>query len=261
MKVAILYYSGAGNTKYIAKEIHKLVAKEGNTTNITQIFSGKEYGKEFDTLIVGFPIYDLTYPFLVKDAIEQLDGTGKKIALFCTKAFISVDAILDIANVAKRRGFTVIATRDFIMPSTDLLGVAAQKGSFFEKALKFFHTRKLHEKLEDFIEEIEYSQEIQPLKSKSYTFLANFIPHSWKESFHNQYTRFVPMFHSIESKCTQCMKCVKECPRNNITFNEKIIFGQSCDMCLHCLHHCPSNSIQIGEMTENTVRYKKVEIV
>ena len=70
----------------------------------------------------------------------------------------------------------------------------------------------------------------------------------------------MPNFYCIDDIYTRCMICVKNCPRENIQFDNGIKFGSNCDVCLKCVHHCPVEAIQVGDATKGKARYNKVEI-
>jgi flavodoxin len=262
MKISLLYYSGAGNTKFIAKTLAKKLKEQSHEVKFIKITDSlaQNFDQSSELFIIGFPVYDLTSPLSVRALVNNLEISNKPIAFFCSKAFASADAILELAEVSEKKGMKNIAKTEFYMPGTDLLGLFAKKDSKTEKVVKFFHSRNIGSKLDRFIKQIE-EQKVEKFSKKWYVYLSPFIPQKWKDAFHNQYNRFVPEFFSIDDRCIECMKCVKGCPRENIRFDEGIKFEVNCDMCLHCLHHCPTDSIQIGKFTEGTVRYTKVEIV
>jgi MinD superfamily P-loop ATPase len=56
------------------------------------------------------------------------------------------------------------------------------------------------------------------------------------------------------------MKCVKGCPRDNISFTNKIVFGIKCDVCLYCINNCPKYAINISEKTIGKVKYSEEKI-
>ena len=154
----------------------------------------------------------------------------------------------------------IVASIEFYMPGTDALGLFALRNSKMEKLIKFFHSRDIDKKVDNFLKRVLKNEKVE-LHSKWYVrYFSSLVPQSLKDKFHAQYSRFVPEFYSQTDVCIECMKCVKGCPRENIIFDESIKFGLECDMCLHCLHHCPTDSIQIGEYTKGTVRYNKVNI-
>ena len=146
------------------------------------------------------------------------------------------------------------------MPATDALIFFAKPNSWSEKVLKFFHSRNIDRKVDKFILQLLESKRCI-IRKKWYTYFSFLIPQKTKDNFHAQYTKYVPEFYSQTDICIECMKCVNECPRDNIRFDEYIKFDLNCDMCLHCVHHCPTQSIQIGDFTKEHVRYKKVDLI
>ena len=261
MRIGLYYYSGAGNTKFIAKALAKKLKVLDHEVLMLRITDkhAQTFEQNVDLFIVGFPVYDLSAPSSVRTLVNNLQISTKPIAFFCTKAFASADAIRELSLVAISKNMTTVGRKEFYMPGTDLLGMFAKKGSKTETIAKFFHSRHIGKKLDRFIHKIE-QQKRQRIARKWYVYLSPLIPKKWKQSFHDQYSRFVPQFFSQPDICIECMKCVKECPRDNIRFDEVIKFDLNCDMCLHCLHHCLVDSIQVGDFTKGTVRYTKVDI-
>ena len=258
MKISLFYYSGAGNTKFIAKKISTVLKSNSCSVSMTRVMKNSvvDIEEESDLYIVGFPIYDLTTPSLVKDLLETLKKKNKPIAFFCTKAFASADSIKELSDI---QGFQTVGVMELYMPATDALLIFAKKDSSTEKIVKYFHSRNIDKKVSHFVKTLLKHQEVKVAK-KWYVNLSFLIPQNFKDKFHAQYSKYVPDFYSQPDICIECMKCVKECPRENIIFDENIKFGLDCDMCLHCVHHCPTDSIQIGSLTQGNVRYTKVQL-
>jgi len=260
-KVSILYYSGAGNTKFIAKNIRLQLEALSYNVKFTNINSKTVQNIVFneDIYIVGFPVYDLSAPKLVQEFVEIIKDRNKPIAYFCTKAFMSVNSIYELKQISDKNGLKTVASLDLFMPATDALALFAKKNSKTEKILKSFHSKRINNKIKKFISHIERNKE-KKISKKWYGYLSFLIPKKTRKSFHDQYTKYIPMLHSIDNLCNQCMLCVNNCPRENIRFEEAIKFGLNCDMCLKCLHHCHTEAIQLGEYTKGNVRYNKVII-
>ena len=262
MRVGLYYYSGAGNTKFIAKALAKKLRSLDHEVVMMRITDthAQTFEQNVELFIVGFPVYDLSAPSSVQTLVKNLKISTKPIAFFCTKAFASADAIRELSLVAKSKNMSIVEEKEFYMPATDLLGMFAKKGSRTEKITKFFHSRHIGKKLDVFINHM-LQKKSHTVAKKWYVYLSPLVPAKWKEGFHAQYSRYVPEFFSQPDICIECMKCVNECPRDNIRFDEVIKFDLNCDMCLHCLHHCPVDSIQVGSYTKGTVRYTKVDIL
>ncbi len=49
---------------------------------------------------------------------------------------------------------------------------------------------------------------------------------------------------TIDERCTQCGLCIKMCPAQNITLGESTIeYHGRCEQCFACYHHCPTHAI------------------
>ena len=64
MKISLFYYSGAGNTKFIAKKISAELKSISCHVKMTRVMKKSviEVEDDVDVYVVGFPIYDLTSP-------------------------------------------------------------------------------------------------------------------------------------------------------------------------------------------------------
>ena len=62
------------------------------------------------------------------------------------------------------------------------------------------------------------------------------------------FSNFNARFYKVDfDKCVQCMKCVQNCPRSNVSLvDDKIKFNHHCDMCMRCSLYCPTDAINIG---------------
>ncbi|WP_024955104.1 EFR1 family ferrodoxin [Sulfurospirillum arcachonense] len=261
MKISIFYYSGAGNTKFVAKKITNSFKKTHNvvSTKIKSNLLESTVDDDFDVLGIGFPIYFRNAPELVGEFLKTLDGKSRKVFFFCTKGLYSGNAIKKIMELSIKQNFIPSRYIEFYMPGTDALLLLAKKGSLLEKFFKSIYSRNIEVKIEKFTSNIVNSNTNIPNK-KWYTFLDNLIVKNFEKKWTDQNKKLIPQFYSKKDICIGCMKCVKDCPRNNIFYDQHIQFGLNCDTCFYCIHNCPVEAIQIGDITENTVRYNKVTI-
>ena len=262
VNISLFYYSGAGNTKFIAKKIKNSLKNQGygvKSFRITVDFIQNRIDADADVVGIGFPIYFRNAPELVKKFLQKIEGNGRKIFFFCTKGLYSGNAVRELTLLAIKRGFKPLASIEFYMPGTDTLLLLAKKGSLLEKFFKSIHSRNITQKIENFAKNL-LNQTMEIPKKKWYTFLDKMIVEKFEIVWSDQNKRLIPQFYSIDDVCIKCMKCVKGCPRGNIVFEGRIKFGTNCDTCFFCMHHCPVEAIQIGEITKDTVRYKKVSI-
>lgn len=264
MKISIRYYSGAGNTKFIAKRMVKSFKNNAHLVSnekISEDSNTNGVDDDFDMLGIGFPIYFREAPELVYDLLSKTEGKDRPIFFFNTKGLYSGNAVRNITEFSISRNFKPVGSVEFFMPGTDFLILFAKKDSFMEKVLKRIHSRNINEKIDSFASRVQGSAPAKiPLK-KWYTAFDDHIVGKWETAYDNHHRDYVGQFHSNPKTCIECMKCVKGCPRHNIVLDGQIEFGGNCDVCFNCIHNCPTDSIQIGDITEGNVRYNRVELL
>ena len=262
MKIAIHYYSGAGNTKFVAKQLAKRLKQKKHIV-IDQKISEKNLQpatEDFDMLGVGFPIYFREAPELVYDFLTQLNGKQRLIFFFATKGLYSGNAIRHIMQIVEKQEFKTIGTLELLMPGTDSLLLFAKENSLTEDLLKRIHSKDIQGKIERFATHLEAQRPEKLPRPKWYTQIDNSIVKKLENQYDNHHRTYIGQFYSDHETCIECMKCVQGCPRENIVFNEKIEFSDHCDVCFNCVHNCLTQSIQIGTLTQGNARYNRIDL-
>ncbi len=62
---------------------------------------------------------------------------------------------------------------------------------------------------------------------------------------HSRYTKDRNFI--VDERCTRCGVCAEVCPVGNITLEEKegVTYHGSCEQCFACYHHCPTHAITL----------------
>ncbi|MCP3943797.1 MAG: hypothetical protein GY710_20280 [Desulfobacteraceae bacterium] len=263
MKISLHYYSGAGNTEFIAKRMAKSFEDNFCSIHITRVTADniKTTIEDFDILGIGFPIYFRDAPELIYDLVRNLDGKSKSIFFFATKGLYSGNAVKNIMAFSITQNFQPIGSIEFFMPGTDFLTLFAKKSSHTEKLLKRIHSRDIDNKIKNFAARIQNSLPAKIPYKKWYTFFDEYTVKKLERMYDNHHKNYIDQFYSNPEICIECMACTRGCPRNNITFDGHIKFGTNCDVCFRCINHCPPESIQIGNITKGNARYNKVELL
>ena len=61
-KIAVIYFSGTGNTKFIAKNIKNKLQEYGYESDLINIEKDKINPNDYKSLIIGAPVYVDRYP-------------------------------------------------------------------------------------------------------------------------------------------------------------------------------------------------------
>ena len=260
-RVAVHYYSGAGNTELIARKIAGAFKEKSCEVQCARITASSldSLEDDADILGVGFPIYFREAPEMVREFLKANQGNGRPIFFFCTKGLYSGNAVRNIMELAMEQLFRPVGQGEFVMPGTDFLTLFAKKNSIPETILKSIHSLNIDGKIESFAESVLALNTVKRPGRKWYTLLDSAVK-KFKEWQDDYYRDYIDQFHSNPDACEKCYKCVEQCPRNNIAWDKGIIFGDDCDLCFRCINHCPGESIQIGDLTRKNARYRPVRI-
>ncbi|BCS82028.1 EFR1 family ferrodoxin [Anaerocellum diazotrophicum] len=241
-KIAIFYFSGTGNTEFIAKLIRN------NMINLSINLSIDLYRVEdilnndievdiynYDIIGIGAPSYGFNPPKIIIDFCKNLIKVNHvKVFLFLTCAapcYLNNVAFFGIKRILKRKGYEVIYEKVICMPANILL------------------------KYDDSIIKRLYDSAVERVKIMTKDILGNtvkvrndhFIPYLFRWLLIllvRLAIKTVPLDFIVGKACNECMKCIRICPRKNIYFKRKIKHGLKCEACYRCVYGCPQRAIK-----------------
>lgn len=243
-KVRIYYFSGTGNTKVISRELLKRFSNFGLDTSMIAI---DEFMKEkntveatthrnIDVIGIGFPIHASSCPNIVLDFVKKLPfARGQKAFVFSTagaNSSANYAGNVQIRKVLKLKGYKVVYDRLFVMGSNFYW-------SYDERLIKDLYQanlKKCLQMVEEIYEGIPRKTTLNPLSFGIETLL-----HKLEEDVGAKF--FGKKLEAIDA-CTLCGKCVRLCPKENISILDgKIEFSDQCMMCMRCMYICPEEAI------------------
>jgi len=148
MKIQLLYYSGAGNTKFIANIIENKLSEQKHIVKSMRVTEKSIVllDNDFDILFLGFPVFFRDAPKLIYKVFEKLHGENRPIMVFITKGLYSGNAFKYIYKLSKEKKFIPIGFLDILMPGTDLLTYVIKINSFSEKIFLNMHSLNIKKK-------------------------------------------------------------------------------------------------------------------
>lgn len=266
MRVLILYFSGTGNTDYVAKYLQRKLAILSVDSDLGSIeYILPEESTEFELLIIGFPIYAGAPPVFFQQYLNLLPNVNQKgIFVFCTRAMFAGHAINDVYEQLGRKGYIPLDYKIIGMPGSDGLPFMSESSKYVQRALNKDYSdikeiNEFAERIAYVIGEINRGKNVAamrrraprgiPLLNKLFQLLWDF---GYKFAEKKIKTRFW-----ADEKCVQCGLCVRQCPSKNISLiNGSVTFNTRCYMCMRCINQCPEEAIQIGKGTVNKFRWK-----
>lgn len=244
----IFYFSGTGNSKYVASRIAKITGDD--LVSINDKLKNNDNDKIIvnDKLVFVVPTYAWRIPKLVRDWIIKTNFVGAKNTWFIMTCGSEIgNAEKFNKQLCQSKSFNYMGSAGVVMP---------------ENYIAMFNTPN-----EDEIEKIITKADAEIInianliaENKPFTSPRNNLQDKFMSGPVNML--FYPMFVSAkgfyaDDKCISCGKCVKVCPLNNIEIkNNKPMWNKNCTHCMACISYCPTSAIEYGKKTVGKQRYR-----
>jgi ferredoxin len=265
-KYNIYYFTGTGNSLFVARELSKYI--DSTINSIPHVLTRLNNENMGLNIIIVYPSYlALVYglPVIVKDFVENIpDLSSRKIFAVCScggyEIVNAVPSIKSIERIIKTNGGKIFKSYTLRLPMNNLdydhipipieqdnekiINVAKKKIIEIAKDLQ----RTKREYFKRIINEILLVL-MTPLfiivRKISYKTILKIAkePEGTQKSIEN-ILRLTDRSISIDEKCIGCNICVKVCPVNNIKIKEKLpIWLNHCEMCFACHEWCPEKAV------------------
>lgn len=251
MSTAIYYFSGAGNSLHIARELQKRIPKT-KLIPIVSLLDKKVIKTNAEIVGFVFPIHGMTVPIPVKNLIKKLDLKSTKYLFALAarggtihNAFAIIDKILKKKDKRLDSYFTItILNSDpkfkvYEIPTTEKIKEVETK---IQNQLNFIQ-KAIQNK------EISKEKDSEGVKFP-YSRLINFILEQiilLGMKYLVEFTGLNDYFYA-DKKCIGCGTCEKVCLSKKIKMiNKKPVWQNDvkCHFCYACLNFCPKQAVQI----------------
>lgn len=243
----ILYFTGTGNSEYVAKRIGK------ETDDIVLNLFEKLRKEDFSEInsknpwVIVTPTYAWRIPNILREWLKRTNLSGNPNIYFVMTCGGSIgNAGKYLKSLCADKGMNYFGCFEVVMPENYIaLFTTPSK----DKALKIIaESEKIIDKAAFAINNGERFQNISVTTAdKLNSGVVNNI--------------FYPLFVHAKKfyatdACISCGKCVKVCPLNNIHIeNSRPIWGKACTHCMACICRCPKEAIEYGQHSKGLVRY------
>lgn len=246
MKIALIVFSGTGNTLYVSKLLAKELQILGAIVHIITLgLKPKEVQEAqiFREKIAEYDMFGLAFPVLGFGAPANVLAFADTLPLGCKKAFLFKSAAdnhqvnnaasEELQSILRQKGYDVFHDFLYMMPSNFMVG--------YPKALNFQMIDKAKVKASAHAKEIMSSTRVQLPISKIWHFIATLV--HYLESHYGRQHFSKSLVTTLE--CNFCQTCIKNCPVGNIAQEEnRVKFHQKCLFCMRCIYHCPTHAIE-----------------
>lgn len=250
----IFYFSGTGNSEYVARLLGERTKEE--VINIADCVNKSRYFfqlKKGERLGFVYPVYFWGLPSIVKEFIKETTFAkyGKHFVYsVATCGVMTGSADEDLSKLLKVKKVGLNATFGIRMVDnyTVVFNVKNEEKN-----------NNKNQKAQDTISDMLFL--VDNKIGGYYNHIRGFWPASPIAHASYNLTRRTVLFKASKD-CVSCGKCVKGCPSKAITLeNGKPVWTKKkCTMCLSCLHHCPVNAISYGPTTKHNGQYVNNEV-
>ena len=244
----IYYFSGTGNSFYVAREISKKI-DNSNLYSIAELLNKPDFAIIDKEVVIVCPLYFYAAPPLVEKFIDRLNVDKISYLSFVfTAEFPNGIAIKKIRKYCLNKNIIVNSCFYLKMPTNYVIKSKMLTSVEIDKTISI-----ADKKINGIIEIIKAKLTHFDKEYKIYSLMMG--AEKKFNGFQDTFSRFDNKFTSSES-CNKCRLCEKFCPVDNIVFKDKPIWTGNCAACLKCINICPTNALQYDDnATNGRIRY------
>lgn len=243
----ILYFSGTGNSRFVARLIADALGDEAVSIN-EHLINGSERSFSSETpYVVVCPTYCYAIPTAVRDFLLSASfftGSSNMYFVMTCGAGIGGAPYLN-DRLCRRIGMNHMGTEKLVMPDNYLV---MYEPSCSDEAQALVDSAP--QRLGGIIDSIKANE---PIGSRSNAVFGSFSGAAAK-IFNAAVGK--PGKFTVSDSCTSCGLCEKNCPMGCITLKDgHPTWKSGCIHCLSCICGCPSNAIDYGRSTYGRRRH------
>lgn len=245
----ILYFSGTGNSKYVAEKLAELLGEElfniEGKQRLPMMVEDAPLAPESlveEPLGIVFPVYAWGLPRIVEEYLRNKNITNKFVwtVMTCGDDMGYTDVILE--KTIKR---TVNAAYSLQMPNTyvSLPGFDVDPPEIASKKIE-----ETKAQLHRIAESIRNRENCNELTRGDMAWIKTYV----LRPLFNKFLVTDKFFRKTQD-CSSCGLCAKQCPTKDIAMiaGNPVWQNKNCTGCLRCYHNCPKRAIEWGKFTKN----------
>lgn len=231
----MLYFSGTGNSAYVAKKF----AKEMEIASFS-IEEKKKFDvlmEEHDVIAVCYPIYGSCVPRIMREFAERYRSAfqGKKLVILCTQMVVSGDGARAFSRLFPS---SEVIYAEHINMANNICNLPLLSVRDGERNRK---RRAADRKIQRICREIRAGK----VRRRGFGWLGAMIGRTQNQSFPALEERARSSFRA-DQDCIGCGLCAVRCPMQNLSLEHgKIVQHDNCTLCYRCVNLCPEKAATI----------------
>ena len=243
----ILYFSGTGNSNYVAKRIADAPGDALVNLNDRIKASDTSSVETGERVIIVTPTYAWRIPRVVRDWLLKTELHGAKNVWFvmtCGSEIGNADKYNRELCTEKR--LSCMGTAQIVMPENYIAMFSAPQADEARQIVA-----KAEPSIDRAIAAIQSNQPFAPTRNNLYD---RFMSGPVNPIFYRFFVKANAF--TVSDACISCGQCAKRCPMNNVTLKDgKPVWGKACTHCMACICYCPVSAIEYGKKSVGQPRY------
>ena len=243
----ILYFSGTGNSNYVAKRIADALGDALVNLNDRIKASDTSPVETGERVIIVTPTYAWRIPRIVRDWLLKTELRGARLAWFvmtCGSEIGNADRYN--RDLCTEKGLACMGTAQIVMPENYIAMFSAPQADEARQIVA-----QAEPSIDRAIAAIQANQPFAPTRNNLYD---RFMSGPGNPIFYKFFVKANAF--TASSACIGCGQCVKRCPMNNVTLKDgKPSWGKVCTHCMACIGYCPVSAIEYGKKSVGQPRY------
>lgn len=233
----IYVFSGTGNTRMCADLLKSELEKRSVSAELIPFETGYERAQKAGDMIVCYPVHAFNTPENVLRFVKGFPvGAGGVYFLKTSGEPLSLNdnSSAPMIRILEKKGYTILGEFHFVMPYNILFRHSD------EMASRMLQTaRRRMPRAARYVAASKPRRKRIGLGAKAMSGLCR-IEHFG--------VRLNGRLYKVNTnRCVKCMRCVKECPVQNIRYkNGRFSFGMECVGCGRCYFQCPVDAYTFG---------------
>ncbi|MCL2253179.1 MAG: EFR1 family ferrodoxin [Lachnospiraceae bacterium] len=258
--ILTLFFSGTGNTKYIAQIFSEKIGAECHS--IEEDLNFTDAIIKHETIAFCYPIYGSRVPLIMREFVGRYMEPlkGKKLAILVTQAMFSGDGARVLCDLFPKDYIDVVYAEHFLMPNNI--------GNFFVSAKSGQSIKKCLDKAVARVETVVQNMKHGIVKKRGFSTISILLgkvqgvswqgdskcPHALPKTMEYRAKRSV----KFDSDCTACGACVLSCPMKNLKCENGVMSHMNnCTACYRCVNICPHRAITAFIKSKPKWQYKE----
>lgn len=243
----ILYFSGTGNSEYVAKRLGKAIDDE--VLDLFQRLRNRdcsELHSETPWVIVT-PTYAWRIPRILEIWLKKTNLSGNSRIYFVMTCGSNIgNAGKYLKELCREKKMDYLGCMEIVMPENYIAMFTTPSES---EAMKII--RNAEKKVD---EAISWIKKKRPFPTVKITLPDRLISGPVNELFYPMFVHARKFY--VTEECISCGKCKKVCPMGNIRLQDgRPVWGNRCTHCMACICRCPAESIEYGKHSRGLPRY------